>query len=182
MSFHIEDRFKNSLDILRSYNWELVIPDIGSVSESAKDIEDLIIRVRIAALPSRGNEKIESNFMGMKQFFPGKPTFTNSISVTFEELEDQLVSKILYEWANKTFNVQINSPTGGMSQAEKKRDLAKNIKILQYGNNGELLEKTYELFNCFIENIEEITLDYTSNESVKVPVVFSYDFWNLVKS
>lgn len=180
--FHIEDRLKNAPDIVRSYNWEVIIPDIGSVSESVKDIDDLVVRARITELPSRGVEKIESNFVGMKQFFPGKPTFSNQIPITFEEFEDQLVSKAMYEWANKIFDVRSNSPTGGVAQVDKKREIAKDIIINQFDYNGENLQRSYKLFNCFIENIEAISLDYTSNESIKIPVVFSYDFWELIKS
>ena len=98
--FHIEDRLKNQPDIIRSYAWEVIIPEIGSVSESAKDSEDLVIRARITSIPSRGNEKIESNFVGMKQFFPGKPTFSNTISITFEEFESTYNSEIV----NKVLN------------------------------------------------------------------------------
>lgn len=179
--FHIEDRLKNQPDIIRSYAWEVIIPEIGSVSESAKDSEDLVIRARITSIPSRGNEKIESNFVGMKQFFPGKPTFSNTISITFEEFEDQLVGKIMYEWANKIFDIRANSPTGGGAQVDKKRDIAKLIIIKQYDYNSQELKLGYKLHNCFIENIEEVTLDYTSNESIKIPITFSYDFFEMLK-
>lgn len=181
MSFHIESRMKNLPDILRGYNFEVIIPDIGSVSESVKDSEDLVVRARISSIPSRGHEKIESNFVGMKQFFPGKPTFSNQISITFEEFEDQLVSKCMYEWANKIFDVRADSPTGGGAQVNKKRDIAKDIIIKQFDYNTQDLERAYKLFNCFIENIEEVSLDYTSNDSIKIPVQFSFDFWELIK-
>lgn len=179
--FHIEDRLKNAPDIVRSYNWEVIIPDIGSVSDSVKDADELVVRARITSIPSRGNEKIESNFIGMKQFFPGKPTFSNQISITFEEFEDQLVSKVMYEWSNKIFDIRSNSPTGGGAQVNKKRDIAKEIIIKQFDYNTQDLERAYKLINCFIENVDEISLDYTSNESIKVPVIFSYDYWELIK-
>ncbi len=181
-NFHIEDRLKNQPDIIRSYNFEVVIPEIGSVCDSIKDSEDLVIRARITSLPSRGNEKIESNFGGMKQFFPGKPTFTNTISITFEEFEDQLVSKAMYEWANRIFDVRANTPTGGGAQVGKKRDVSKLIIVKQFDYAREDLQLSYKLHNCFIENIEEVSLDYTSNESIKIPVVFSYDFFELIKA
>jgi hypothetical protein len=179
--FHIEDRLKNQPDIIRVYNFEVIIPDIGSVTDSVKDSDDLVIRARIAAIPSRGNEKIESNFVAMKQFFPGKPTFSNTISITFEEFEDQLVSKAMYEWSNRIFDTRANSPTGGGSQVTKKRDIAKDIIIKQFDYATQDLEKAWKLHNCFIENVEEIALDYTANESIKVPVTFSFDFFELLK-
>lgn len=181
-NFHIESRLKNAKDIIRTYNYEVIIPHIDSVTDSIKDTEDLIVRVRSVNIPSRGNEKIESYFMGMKQMFPGRPTFTNTIAIQFEDFEDQKVSLAMYEWSNRIFDVRASSPDGGHSQVNKKRDIAKDIIIKQYDYNGESLKFQYHLFNCFIENVDEILLDYNSNDSVKVPVSFSFDYFEIEKS
>jgi tail tube protein gp19 len=182
-NFHIESRLKNAKDPIRTFFFEVIIPHIDSVTDSFKDSEDLVTRVRSVNVPSRGNEPIDSYFMGMKQKFPGKPTFTNTISITFEDFEDQKVSLAMYEWANRIFDIRSNSPTGGMSQATKKRDIAKDIIIKQYAYGGEIsLKFQYHLFNCFIENVDEIQLEYNSNDTVKVPVTFSFDYFEIEKS
>ena len=71
-NFHIESRLRNEKDIVRTFDWEILIPDIGSVTTSIKDMEDLVVRARSVNLPSRGNETIESYFQGMKQKFLGQ--------------------------------------------------------------------------------------------------------------
>lgn len=182
MSNHIENRLKNQKDIIRTFDWEIIIPDIGSVSESIKDVEDLIVRARSVNLPSRGTETIESYFRGMKQKFPGRPTFSDTISITFEEFIDQKISLAIYQWANKIFDVRQGSSTGGNSQVAKKRDIAKEIIINQYAYDGTDLKFGVHLYNCFPTNTEEITLDYNANDSIKVPVTFSYDYWEFVRS
>ncbi len=179
---HLESRFKNSPDILRTYNWEIVIPDIKSISDAIPDVEDLTLRARSVSLPSRGNEKIESNFGAMKQFFPGKPTFSHTTTIVFEEFEDQMISKVFFDWANLLLDTRPSSPTGGVSQVEKKRDATKDMLIRLFDVNGEVVERTWKLFNCFPENQDEISLDYTDNNSIKIPVTFSYDFWELVRT
>lgn len=179
---HIESRLKNEKDIIRSFDWEVLIPDIGTVTNSIKDMEDLVVRARTVNLPSRGNETIESYFQGMKQKFPGRPTFSDTISITFEEFTDQKISLALYEWANKIFDIRSNSPTGGGSQVAKKRDIAKEIIIKQYSYDKQELKYEYHLFNCFIQNIDEVSLDYSSNDSVKIPVVFAFDYFEILKA
>lgn len=179
---HIEDNFKNSPDIVRTYYWQVIIPEIGSVSETVKDADEIMFRARSITLPGRGVEKIESNFMGMKQFFPGRVTFTNSINLRLEETEDQVVSKCLYEWANKIFDVRTNTPTGGFGQVARKREIAKDIIINLLGYNKEPLQRSYKLINCFIENIEDIELSYETNDKIVIPVTLSYDFWTLDRS
>lgn len=178
---HLESRFKNLPDIIRTYNFEVIIPDIKSVSDAIPDVEDLTLRARSVTLPSRGNEKIESNFGAMKQFFPGKPIFSHTTTIVFEELEDQMISRVFFDWANKLIDTRPNSPTGGMSQAEKKRDLCKDLIIRLFDYNGESLDRAYKLYNAFPENQDEISLDYTDNSSIKIPITFNHDFWELIR-
>ncbi len=181
-NFHIESRLKNSADIIRTYNWEILIPGIGSVCDSLKDMEDLVVRARSVNLPQRGTETIESYFMGMKQKFPGRPTFSDSITVTFEEFEDQKISLGMAEWANRIFDTRSNSPTGGTSQVKKKRDIAKEIIIRQYAYDGSPLKFGVHLFNAFISNADEVALDYNANDSVKIPVTFAFDWFEILRS
>lgn len=180
MSYHIESRLKSKPDPIRTYNWEVTIPNIGSVSETLKNVDELICRARSTSIPSRGHGKIESNYRAMKQFFPGKPVFTNSIQMTFEETEDQIISLGLYEWCNKIFDVRPDTATGGTSQADKKREIALDMILTLQDNNGVGLAKKYKLVNCFIENVDEVALDYSDENMVKIPVTFSYDFWYFV--
>lgn len=179
---HLEARFKNQPDIIRVYNFEVVIPDIKSISDAIPDVEDLTLRARSVTLPSRGNEKIESNFGPMKQFFPGKPTFSHTTTIVFEELEDQMISRVFFDWANLLLDTRPNSPTGGMGQRDTKREVAKDLIIRLFDYNDGVLDRSYKLYNCFPENQDEIALDYSDNNSIKVPITFSYDFWELVRS
>jgi hypothetical protein len=149
------------------------------VTGGKANTEDLIIRCRTASIPGRGFDSIESNFMGMKQFFPSKPTFSNTLAVTIEETEDQKVGKALYAWRQKIFDVDPASPKAGVSSGLVKRDLAKDIFLLMYRYNGSSFEKKIKFVNAWIQNVDDVGLDYAGNDAVKYSVTFQYDFWVL---
>lgn len=174
-NFTIEGRLKQLKDIQRNWMWELVIP-AEEVSDQAVS-EDLIIRCRNAIIPGRSFEPIESNFAGMKQFFAGKPAFANTFAATFEETEDQKMHKFFYDWMQKIFDVNPNSPTAGVSTGLVKRDLCRDIFLLEYKYNGDNLDKRIKFVNAWPQNIDDVTMDYTGNESVKYGITFQYDYW-----
>jgi hypothetical protein len=180
MNLTIEGRAKSLRDIQRNWMWELLIPSISDVTGGVMgDVEDLIIRVRSAVIPSRGNTPITSEFIGMRQFFPGKPTFGDSFAVQIEETEDQIVHKAMTNWQNLIFNTSPTEATGGQSLRPLKRDVAKDVYLLMYTYNGQELEKKIRFYNCFISGISDVSLAYSGNESVKYDVTFSFDFWQL---
>jgi len=180
-NFTIEGRAKQLPDIQRNWMWELLIPSIADVTGGIMgDVEDLVIRARSVVIPSRGNEPITSEFIGMKQYFPGKPTFGSTFAVNIEETENQIVHKALTFWQNLIYNISPNDPTGGQSLRPKKRDVAKDVYLLMYAYNGAPLEKKIRFYNCFIQNIGDVTMAYGGNESVKYDVTWQFDFWELV--
>jgi hypothetical protein len=179
-NFTIEGRAKTLPDIQRNWMWELLIPSIADVTGGIMgDVEDLIIRARTATIPSRGNDPIASEFIGMKQFFPGKPTFGNTFAVQIEETENQIVHKGLTYWQNLIYNISPTDPTGGQSLRPLKRQVAKDVYLLMYTYNGRTLEKKIRFYNSFIQNVGDVSLAYSGNESVKYDATFQFDFWEL---
>lgn len=169
--FSITSEFANVGDILRNYNFELIIPQIDDVTS-----DDLRIRVRNAVLPGRSNEPIESNFMGMKQIFSGRATFTNTLPILFEEFEDRKISKALYSWQQKIFDTKV----AGAALAEDKKEITETIilRLLKY--NGDEVETNGKIYfrGAWPQNVEDVTLDYTSNESIKYSCTFQFDTWD----
>lgn len=179
--FTVEGRLKGLRDVQRTWLWELVIPEIANVTAGEmKNVEDLIVRCRSASIPARGNEGVQSNFMGMSQWFPGKPTFPQTFDVTIEETEDQIVHKALTKWQDVIFNVDPTSPMGGSSTRPLKRDMAKDIYLIMYKYNQDEMEKKIRFYNAYPENVGEVALAYSDNASVSFSCTFKYDFWRLV--
>lgn len=182
--FAIESRLKNLPDAQRNFMFELIIPGIGAVTDGImKKDEDLAVRVRSAVIPSRGNDPIESNFMGMKQFFPGRPSFGgNTFDVTIEETEDQIVHRAITAWQNQIFNIRLSDPTNGASLRPLKRQLTRDVYLLEYKYNQELMTNKVHYYNAFVQNVGDVSLDYSGGELVRYSVTFQYDFWDFENS
>jgi hypothetical protein len=121
---------------------------------------------------------IESVFGGMKQFFPGKPTFGNTMAINFEESENQNVLKILYNWQQNIFDI-----TKGHSNRLGKRP---TNTPLSYATDMILSMKKYDgsfsdtiiLFkNAMIQQVSAVDLEYTGSDSVKFNASFQYDYY-----
>lgn len=188
MSFHIDDMLRLMPDVQRTFKWVLDIPEIDSVCDSIKDPKEITIRVRSAVIPGRGVELIETNFMGMKQFFAGRPTFPNTLSLTIEETEDQIISKAFYEWNNRIFSTDSKDLlNGGGSKAQFKRwgvnggiGYSTDIFLKLQKYNSEEQVKKFKFVNAFPSDVGDVSVDYGSSDSVKFNVTLSYDYWELV--
>jgi len=182
INFTIEGRMKSMADVQRNWMWQLVIPGIISVAPTTAllDMEDLIVRCRSMSIPQRSNAVTQSDFMGMKQFFPGKPDVGGTVAATFEETEDMAVRRIFWEWEQNIFNVNPNSPiTAGKSRRLTKRQLTKDIFLIFYGYSGLPLVKSIRFHNAFVQNVADTPVDYGAGDSIKYTVTFQYDFWTL---
>jgi len=182
LNFSIEGRMKSLPDVQRNWMWQLLIPGIISVAPTTAllDMEDLLIRCRSISIPPRSNTVTQSDFMGMKQFFPGKPDVGGVVAATFEETEDMAVRKIFWEWEQNIFNVNPQSPlTAGKSRRPLKRLLTRDLYLVMYGYNGQPLDKSIRFHNAFVQNVADVALDYGAGAAVQYTVSFQYDFWTL---
>jgi hypothetical protein len=168
-NFSISKNLANLPDIQRNYQFELWIPNIADLN-----LDAFRVRCRSAVIPQRGNENIPVHFMGMVQFYPGKPTFTNTFTANIEEFEDKVVAKSLYTWQQLIFDIETN----GASLATKKSEVVRDIMLKMYKYNGNDLS-TITFFNAWPELVGDVNLEYTGNDSVKYPVTFRFDRWEL---
>ena len=170
--FAIHKLFDNTKDIQRTYMFDMNIPDM---SKYGIGDDELVIRCRTAVLPQRSNEPIESSFMGMKRMFPGKPVFTHTLALTFEEFEDRKVSTALYNWQQDIFDIETN----GAALVKGKSDITRTATLQLYGFDGEPINggknSKIEFHNAWIQDVAEVALDYTASDSVKYAIMLQYD-------
>lgn len=179
-NFTIEGRrIKNLPDIQRAYLWEIVISNVADLIDiGATDLEDdIIIRARTSQIPARGFETIESNFIGMTQLFPGRPTFGRTLALTLEETEDQLIHKFLYEWRQQIYDVNPNSPTAGVASKATKREMTRTIYLNMYHVDGNILDRRIKFWNAWPSDVSDIELSYDASTAVSYAATFSFDFW-----
>ena len=105
-NFHIDRRIAKDKDIQRAYQFELLVPNIGRLTQ-----EDFTFRVRSATIPGRGNDVIVSTFLGQDRHYPGRPTWGgNQLTVEIEEYEDQKGMIAINESLTLIQNQQIMVP------------------------------------------------------------------------
>lgn len=184
MSFHINKSIRKCGDLARNYMWEVFIPDIATVSNGAINAEDFVLRCRNVVIPARGNEPIETFFLGMKQLFPGKPIFTNTMILMLEEFEDQKIMKAIYQWQENIFSVDPKSDHAGSAKFDHKSKYTADMLLRLYKQTGEdnELDKMIRVVNCWPSNVDDVTLDYTAQESIKHTLTLTFDWWTLEDS
>ena len=130
-NFTLMGRAAKIADPQRTWMWELSIPNnpINTVQE-----EDITLRCKISALPNRAIEPVETFFLGRKQLFPGRTTFTNNLVLTFEETEDLKIGLWLNAWMEK-----IEGLRTGVGDYKDKKDIAVDMHLLMYRTTGELM-------------------------------------------
>lgn len=180
-NFTIEGRSKSAGDILRNWQFDVSLPEIKGLNIGA-DTEGLLIRTREASLPGRSMETIESSFMGTKQVYPGKSTFENTMEFTFEESDDQYISKVFHNWSEKIFQYNEEGSHPGASESSSKSSLVTPVYIKLRKYDQSLAKKMYKLVNAFPSDIGSVSLGYESNDSIKYSVTLTFDYWKLIDS
>lgn len=182
LNFSVEGRLGAIADIQRNFLFECSIPNIGAMTGGKIDQENLIIRTKTCSIPGRGNEEIESVFMGMRQWFPGRPTIPNKLTLSIDETEDMIIAQALYAWRQRIFDIDPASPTAGYSKATNKRAMSTTIILRMYKYNGVKLPNDIVFTNAWPSECPDIELAMTGNEKISYSVTFTYDYWLLKKS
>lgn len=187
---YIEGRkIRNFADIQKNYQYEVVFRNASRlIPEWAPDGEDITLRARSFSIPQRGHEAIEDNFGAMKQFFPGKPTFSNTTEIMFQETHSQSVQRFLDAWQQRLFDVNT-----GKSNYARKRGSGNNsdiggsgicdtIIIKAFDNENNELDNKYFFMNAWLQNVADVSIDYNqSGEGVKFTATFQFDFFTFGK-
>ena len=182
LNFSVEGRLGAIADIQRNFMFEMTIPDISKMTDGKIDQENLVIRTKTCSIPGRGNEEIESVFMGMRQWFPGRPTIPNKLTISVDESEDQIISSALYAWRQRIFDIDPTSGTAGYSQALNKRAMSTTAILRMYKYNGVKMPNDIVFTNLWPSECPDVELAMTGNEKVTYQVTFTYDYWLLKKS
>ena len=191
-NFTIEGRAGSVIkDIQRSWMWEVTFPEIGNILNDPKIAslgtggfqEELTVRAKSISIPARGFEMIESNFGAFKQFFPGKFSMDQTVSINFEESENGNLHKIMTEWQQRIFDIK----SGHSQMAGGKRGIAgtsyilPNMYLTLKNYAGEARDKLIIYKNVLPQQVGAVEMSYDSNSSQIFAVTFQFDLWFLGK-
>lgn len=177
---HIEKRMAGLPDPLRTFEWQIIIPQSGDVTGNVLGQTDLMLRSKSVTIPSRTIGVIESNFLAMKQRFPGRVEFGENLSIMLEETEDFKVTQGLNNWMNQMVNTEPTA-TGGAALRQKRGagGYAKDIFIQPMKYTGEPIDFCFRFYNAYPVSRDDVSLAYDDESLVRPNFNFTYDFWNI---
>ena len=159
-------------DVQRTYLWQCKILGLSGA-------EDMQYLVREAVWAGRTNSPLESYFLGMKQFFPGKEEYSGDLALQFEERESQFVSKTLYKWKQQVFDVT-RGQSNAVQTGKEKLELAHDIKLTLLAYNNEPLPISMLFKNAWIKNVDDAALSMSGGEAMMIGTTFQFDWWEFV--
>lgn len=148
----------------RDFLWEIVVPaPIGG-----GDVETFQLRAQSTKIPSREQGQIKIPFKqtpGIK--VPGKVSFEDTWTCTFIEGEDHKVRDAMVGWMDLIVNPTTGTGTGDSSI---KTDIYLNLLTVVGGTATSI-----KLKGCYIKGLGSINLAFSSEDTVKYEVTFSFD-------
>lgn len=153
----------------RIYLWEIVVPSMVGAGEGTI----LQARAQSTAFPGRSVGEILVPYKqtaGIK--YPGKLTYSHTWAVTFVEGEDARVFSAIHAW-----NQLIVHDISGISIGDDK--LKANLFFKEVSTKG-VDGLQIKLVGCYPQSVEDVAMDYASNDAKKLAVTFSYDSWEQV--
>lgn len=188
-NFSIEGRAGAIIqDIQRTWLWEVSFPNIGLIVPPSVALlgsggleEELTVRAKSCSIPARGFDVITSNFGGMKQFFPGKYTQDNTVSMSFEDSENGNFHSIMTEWNQQIFNIKSghSKRIGGKRGTPATSYILPNMILTLKNYAGQKREKTIIFKNVFPQAVSPVELSYDNDASTIFSCTFQFDLWFL---
>lgn len=180
-NFHIVGRTSHLGTVQKTFNWQVSIPKPNSVTGVDEWTDSLLLRARSASIPGTTITAMDSQFMGMKQFFAGNAELEHTLAIEFEEFEDQRMLKFLNAWTQSMFNTQ-DAQNGGGGNYKSKNDYCVDLELTLFASDTSKLEKKIIFHNCWLQSISASELAYGDAGGVKMSTTFQWDYFTIDNS
>lgn len=178
--FHILNRADANPDVQRDWMWELSIPDIATIVPEVST-DGLVTRIRTATIPGATISEITSNFMGTRQFFPGKKEPMSDLSVEFEETQEHYIYSAFQSWMTLIQNTDNFTANSGASlMASKANGYGLDLFLHLYTYDGQLSRQIH-FINAWPKELGSPALSYESSNQVKYTVAWKFDNYVITK-
>lgn len=152
------------LDVLQTWNWDVVIPQIPG---STQDTRELTYKCTSTAVPGSSVEVVKLEAHGVQLNYAGRRIWTQTWDATFVESRDSNTRALLMGWLEMMRSWANNS-------GSYKSQYAKTIELTMYDDLPQAV-RSIKLINAFPTAIADLSLDQTSGV-VQYSVTFSYDY------
>ena len=150
------------------YRFRAILENFGVStprSELTKQVMDI-------TRPNLTFDKVTLDVYNSKVYVAGKHTW-ETITITLRDDVNNSVSKLVGEQIQKQFDFfEQSSAASGQDYKFTSR-----IEMLDGGNgaNTPTILETYELFGCYLDNVQYGTLAYATSEPVQITMSIRYD-------
>jgi hypothetical protein len=164
------DVLKNNLtNPAKTYLWEMLFTN--PIGGGDSDVMDL--RCQTTVIPGRGHGQITVPFKGTPGIvFPGKLTMSHTWTMTFIEGTDRKVFDALHGWQEAITGARTG--VGGPDVAIKA-----DVYLRCLSMQGEVW-MTIKAIGMFVQNVDDVPLNYEDDTSIYFNATFSFDRWELV--
>lgn len=156
-----------------------IIPSLAGISQKLLVDEDLLVKCRSVAIPSKTVSQISTSFFGHKRNFPSKVEFTHTLSMEFEENEMQTIKVFFDNWISAIEETDFNHGKNSASRTLAIEDYMSPLFLTLRQYNGLKQAKNITFYNCFPTSIGESSLSYESDGAIKYTITFNYDYYEL---
>lgn len=186
-------------DVAKNYLFQaIIVPEAGTplakLFEQIGGSQQFMLRCRKASIPKKSFEgNFEIHYMGSKKKFPGKAVVDGEMTLEFNEHQDLVTSHMLHAWQNLIYDQSINEDGGditsngtqlsGGSVSNYLKDYTAKIQIVLYDSTKKRrLPYGWVCYQCWPNDVSEVSLDATGSEAVARSVTFTYNTWQMVNA
>ena len=143
-----------------AYSWEFTVNGFSAD-------QDVRLFAQELSIPSQEQEVIVKEFRGKKISYQGKNTTNHELSVTFYDTQDLPVYRFFYMWFRTMNELKTNNSV-------TPANYMKECKITLLDTSERISTGEYNFTQVFPISIDEVSLDYSSNEIMNVTVKLAY--------
>ena len=150
------------------YRFRVTLENFGV----SKETQELTKQVIDATRPTLQFDPIQLDVYNSKIYLAGKHTW-NTVNITLRDDVNGSVQKMVGEQLQKQFDFfEQSSAASGIDYKFVER-----IEILDGGNGANTpgVLETWELYGCFLTNVEYGALSYATNDATTVTLTIQYD-------
>ena len=145
----------------RQYLWEVSMAAIPSAGGSVDTLKQMTFRAMSTTVPDKVTEVFEMMYKSAKVSFAGRDASGKTFDITFWDGEDLKIYNAFFGWLE-------------YMKDHVKRDYITDVFMTLLGRDNNPISK-FKLVDAFPENLQPLTLDYSVNDPINIPVTFRYD-------
>jgi hypothetical protein len=147
-----------------SYKFRVRVMGFGPLSTPL----DLTAQVQSVTRPQLATEPVAVHSYNSIAYFGGKPTWNSVELVARDDVTNALTRLVGHQQQKQMNHFQQTSPLAGSNY---KFDM--KIETMDGGNDGVI--ETWNLENCFLENVNYGEFNYANSEVVQISMTIRYD-------